>query len=133
MKKGIAILVFGILYILIFTFIYIFKFYNIDSFALLLIIITGYSFPSLISVLILILIEKQFKLKINQIFYLLLSIFIFYISFIFWNLGGHNTKTIQQSISNETHIMIYYALLSHLLAYGIFMSINYIKNRIDAA
>ena len=70
MKKDGDVLVFSILYVLIFTFTYIFIYYHIDAFLFILIIICGYSLPSLFAVLILLFIERQFKLNIHKIFYL---------------------------------------------------------------
>ncbi len=132
MKKDSDVLAFSFLYLVIYTFIYIITYYDIDAFLFILIIIAIYSFPSLITVLILLFIERQFKFRIHKIFYMIVSIIIFYISFIIWNKDGYDTKNLYPSLSMEIHIIIYYAILCHVLSYIILMASKYLKKKINA-
>lgn len=133
MKKDIDVLTFGILYVLIFTLTYVFKYYDIKSFIFLFIIITVYSFPSLMTVLILLLFERQFKFKIHEILYVVISILIFYISFAVWNSNGYDDKNLYPTLSKEIHIIIYYSILCHFISYGILKGIIYLKKKNNAA
>lgn len=132
MKKDSDILIFSVFYIIIFTLIYVLKYYNINSFIFLLLIITVYSFPSLITVLLMLLIERQFKLKIPLVFYLLLSIFSFYISFSLWNNQEYDDKNLYPSLSNEIHIIIFHSMLCHILAYVLLVISKYLINNKNA-
>lgn len=132
MKKDIDVLAFGFLYILIFTLIYVVKYYDIESFLFLFIVITVYSFPSLITVLILLLFERQFKFKIHEILYVVISILIFYISFALWNSNGYDERNIYPSLSKEIHIIICYSILCHFISYGILKGIKYLKKKNNA-
>ena len=132
MKKDQDVLIFSLLYVLIFTFTYIFIYYDLYAFLFLLIIICSYSFPSLFSVLILLFIERQFKFNIHNIFYLILSMVVFYISFILWNSDGYDNRNIYPTLSSEIHIIVYYAILSHTLAYFSLFIFKYLKKKINA-
>ena len=129
MKKDSDILIFSLLYIIIFTFTYIFIYYDLEAFIFLLIIVCAYSFPCLIAVLSLLFVERRFKLKVHSIIYLVLSIMVFYISFMIWNSDGYNNKNLYPSISAKIHVAILYSILSHVLAYFSLQIINYIKKK----
>ena len=124
---------FSLLYLLIFTFIYIFVYYDLAAFLFILIIICAYSFPSLFAVLILLLFERMFKFKIHELIYVLLSIAVFYLSFLFWNYEAMDSKNLYPIYSHHIHVAIYYAIASHASAYGLIKLYQYIKIKRHAA
>lgn len=132
MKKDSNVLLFSLIYLLMFTLIYVFVYYDYNAFLFLFLIVTIYSFPGLISVLILLLIERQYKLKIHSILYVTLSIIAFYISFLVWNRDGHDSRNFYPSLTPKIHIAVYYSTLSHLITYGSFQLFNYLKKKSNA-
>ena len=133
MKKDSDVLLFSLIYLLIFTLIYILFYYDFNAFIFLFLIVTIYSFPGLISVLVLLLIERHYNLKIHSILYVILSIIALYISFLVWNKDGHDSRNFYPSLTPKIHIAVYYSALSHLITYGSLQLFNYLKKKSNAA
>jgi len=117
LKKDKEALIFGILYILVFTLIYVAVFSGIEGFLFILLIILLYNLPSLITVLLLLFIERKRTIPIPKSIYFITSIAFFFISFIFWNSGSRiDSKNIYPILNQSIHIIILYSILSHFIA-----------------
>jgi len=117
MKKALDSCIFGVLYILVFTLIYVALYYGLSGFLFIFILILVYNIPSLLSVLILLFIELKRKKSIPKFVYFLTSIVFFFISFVLWN---HDRSNSYSMFDKGIHIIILYSILSHGIAFLLF-------------
>jgi len=127
-QKDIEIILFGVIYILVFTIIYTLMYYDLNAFLFILIILLIYNIPSLFSTLILLFFERRRDKAIPKYVYFTVSILFFFISFYIWNsVGNIDNKNIYPFFNNAIHIIILYSIFSHFVALFFLTMINQLK------
>jgi len=133
LKKDKDALIFGILYLLVFTLIYASIYYSSEDTIFIFTVLLVYNHPSLFSVLILLFIERMKKKTISQYLYLAVSIVFFYLSFLFWNSGSRvDSKNIYPIFNQGIYIIILHSILSHFIAFFLYNRITKLKYYQDA-
>ena len=126
-KTNEGIFVFGFTYIISFTLLYTFLFYDISAFIIFLLMILLFNILSLISVLGVSTIIRVKKKKFNFLGYILISIFLFIVSIYYYKIDNSDPRNIFPIFKEPLWLFILLSISTHFIAYLVFKIFTYIK------
>lgn len=126
MKKEDKIVLFGSLYLLFFTLLYTFIFFDARGILLFSLILAVFHLPSFVCILIILFYAKFKKVKIPDLLYYTTSFLVFIITFLIFTSGDKDPKNIYPIFEEHIFIIILLCLMSNMMAY---FSIKFINKR----
>lgn len=127
MKKNEKIFLFGFLYLVFFTLLYTFIFFDAQGILFIFLILAVYNLPSFIFILIISSFNKFIKIKIPDALYYILSILVFIISFLLFTNENNDPKNTYPIFEEHISIIILICLMSNIMGY---LSIKFINKKI---
>lgn len=120
---------FAVAYLLSFTCIYTYLFFDIRGFLIVLLLLAFISLPSLLAVILLYYLSNRKKIKINKAFYILLSILLFMPAFLIFDKLSYDPRNIFPIFEEPKHMIYVLCFVANLFALAYLELLNKISNK----
>lgn len=120
---------FAVVYLLSFTCLYTYFFFDIRGFLIVLLLLAFISLPSLLAVILLYYLGNKKKIKINKTFYILLSILLFMPAFLIFDKLSYDPRNIFPIFEEPKYIIYLLCLGANLFALAYLELLNKIRNK----
>lgn len=108
------ITLFALAYLITFTCLYVFLFFDIRGFLIVLLSLSFISLPSLLGTLILYFMNLKKKFIENRLVYIFSSVFLFIPSFLIWNKLTYDPRNIFPIFEESEYLIFVLCIVSHI-------------------
>lgn len=109
---------FAVAYLLSFASLYVYFYFDIKGFFIVLMLLSFISLPSLLAIILLYYLSIRKNFVANKIFYILLSISLFILSFLTFDKLSYDPRNIFPIFEESKYIIYLLCLVANLFAYG---------------